>query len=182
MLEKITLKLLLLVAVLSDFKVLLSGNDTVILLFYINVVVVEQKSTDAACLHNFELFLLLHLTFFPSSFVWTIIAFYAHPLLFVGLYFAVSQVCRFTPRITIHPSYPLVKWSVRIVRQLNQVLKPFLVLFKELKERNKHLLSRLFVSAKKIKTPKNAKTLFWWGGGGGGPIICRFSLFAGGFF
>jgi len=37
--------------------------------------------------------------------VWTIIAFYTHPLLFVGLYFAVSQVCRFTPRVIIQHSY-----------------------------------------------------------------------------
>jgi hypothetical protein len=101
------------VAVLSDFKVLLSSNDTIILLFYITVVV-EQKSTDAAGLHNFELFLLHLLSFFPSSFVWTVIAFYTHPLLSVGLYLAVAQllcvglylavslVYSFTPRIIIH--------------------------------------------------------------------------------
>jgi hypothetical protein len=44
------------VAVLLDFKVLLSSNDTIILLFYITVVVVEQESTDAAGLHNFVCF------------------------------------------------------------------------------------------------------------------------------
>jgi len=37
-----------------------------LILFYINAVAVEQESTDAACLHNFELFLLHHLNFFEE--------------------------------------------------------------------------------------------------------------------
>lgn len=59
---------------------------------------VEQESTDAACLHNFKLFLLHLLTFFLRNFVWTIIAFYTHPLVVEGLFFAFSQVHRFTPK------------------------------------------------------------------------------------
>jgi len=125
MLEKITLKFLLLVAVLSDFWILLSSDDKIILLFYINVVAVEQESTEAACLHNLEYFLFHLLTFFLRNFVWTIIAFYTHPLLVEGLFFAVSQVHRLTPSIIVHHLCPLVKQSMRIVWQLKQVLKPF---------------------------------------------------------
>jgi hypothetical protein len=67
-------------------------------------VAVEQESTAAARLLTFELFLLHLLTFLQRSFVWTIIAFYTHPLLFVGLFFVVLQVRRSIPRIIVHHS------------------------------------------------------------------------------
>jgi hypothetical protein len=48
--------------------------------------------------------------------------------------------------------------SIRIFRQLEQVFEPYRILFKELKERKSS--SHHSVSAKKMETPKNTKTLF----------------------
>jgi len=64
----------------------------------------------------------------------------------------------------IHHSYPFVKWSMRIVRQLKQVMKPFHVLFKELKERNKHLPSHCF--CKENKNPQKCYNIVLVVGGG----------------
>jgi hypothetical protein len=53
---------------------------------------------------------------------------------------------------------------MRIVRQLKQVMEPFRVLFKELKERNKHLPSHCF--CKENKNPQKCYNIVLVVGGG----------------
>jgi hypothetical protein len=58
---------------------------------------------------------------------------YTRPSLSAGSYFAVSQIHGAAPKIKIYTSGPAVCGSIEIVRQLEQDLEPYCVMFKELK-------------------------------------------------
>jgi hypothetical protein len=85
-------------------------------------------------------------------------AVYAHPLLFAGSYFAVSQIFRVARRTKMHRWYPSMDRSIRIFRHLEQIFEPYRIMFNELKERKSS--SHRSISAKKRETLKNTKTLF----------------------
>jgi len=57
---------------------------------------------------------------------------YTYPSIFLGSYLAVSQICGVAPRIKIHYSDPSLDRSTRNVRQLEENLEPYRMMFKEL--------------------------------------------------
>jgi hypothetical protein len=92
---------------------------------------------------------------------------YIHPLLFAGLYFMVSKICRVAPRIKIHHADPAMDGMIRTVQQFKQIFKPHRTMFRKLREKRRSF--HYNVSAKKRKTLKKPKILF----GGGGESIIR---------
>lgn len=92
---------------------------------------------------------------------------YTHPLLFMGLYFAVLQI----PRIKIDHLDLSVDRSIRIVWQFKQVFMPYHVISKELKEKKTQLPLHCF--SKKRKTLlKYYNIVFFWREGVGGGCGC----------
>jgi hypothetical protein len=73
---------------------------------------------------------------------------YTHLWLFAGSYFAFSQICRVATRIRMQYTNPLKDRSIEIVRHLEQVFQPHLMMFEEFKEERKQLPIQCFCKEK----------------------------------
>jgi len=58
------------------------------------------------------------------------------PLLLVSSFFAVSQICGFTPRVEVNHSYPAMDRNIKMFRQFEQVSEPCCMMFRELRGKN----------------------------------------------
>jgi hypothetical protein len=110
------------------------------------------------------------------------------PLLLVGSFFAVSQICGVAPRVKLYHSYPAMDRSIKMIRQSEQVFEPSCMTFRELrgeKEVTMVLQKRKKKRKKKRRRKKNKKNKkeelkkynnIWRGGGGGGQLYAAFRL------
>jgi hypothetical protein len=75
----------------------------------------------------------------------------SHLSLFVGSYFAASQVRGVGPRVKMHHTDPSVDTSINTARQLEQVFQPYRRIFKELKERQLQFPITIFLQNENTK-------------------------------
>jgi hypothetical protein len=84
-----------------------------------------------------------------------------HASVYAGSYFGLSQIRGIAWRINVHHLDPSMDRNIRITRQLEEVLEPYCLIFKEVKEKRNIFHHNVFV--KKRKPIQSTKKL-WRGG------------------